>query len=252
MDLVFAEDDWVRREFDELVEAGWGGSRPTCPRTRQGAHGPRRSGPRSRLTTRPSAGTGERARPVADAVAGPALVRGAHSPGRSPIKPCTRSYVARSAAATSPRGMPRCGRYGLAVEGADEAAGLGQQQRARGVVPRLGLAVERVVGLALDQLGVVDTAAHPGQVELLEGAERPADPPPPGGHAPQLLVDRRPDQPLTVAVGAGPALGDVRRLVLRLPDPRPHHLATADLGRHDRVVAASPSRSSSCRRPGPR
>ena len=50
IDLVLAEDDWVRREFDELVEAGWGGSRPTCPRTRQGAHEPRRSGPRSRLT----------------------------------------------------------------------------------------------------------------------------------------------------------------------------------------------------------
>jgi len=50
MDVVFADDDWVRREFEELIEAGWGGSRPTCPRTRQGAYGPRRSGPRSRLT----------------------------------------------------------------------------------------------------------------------------------------------------------------------------------------------------------
>ena len=45
MDLLVAEDDWVRREFDELVEAGWGGSpRPTRPRTTQGAHEPRRSG----------------------------------------------------------------------------------------------------------------------------------------------------------------------------------------------------------------
>jgi hypothetical protein len=48
LDIVFADEEWLRREFDELVEAGWGGSRPTCPRIRQGAHGPRRSGPRSR------------------------------------------------------------------------------------------------------------------------------------------------------------------------------------------------------------
>lgn len=50
MDLLVAEDDWVRREFDELIEAGWGGSPPTSPRTRQGAHEPRRSG----SGTRPS------------------------------------------------------------------------------------------------------------------------------------------------------------------------------------------------------
>jgi hypothetical protein len=50
MDLLVADDDWVRREFDELVAATWGGSRPPCPRIRQGAHEPRRSGPRSRPT----------------------------------------------------------------------------------------------------------------------------------------------------------------------------------------------------------
>jgi hypothetical protein len=50
MDLLVADDDWVRREFDELVAAAWGGSRPPCPRIRQGAHEPRRSGPRSRPT----------------------------------------------------------------------------------------------------------------------------------------------------------------------------------------------------------
>src|SRR3954454_19436846 len=50
MDILVAHDDWVRREFDELVEAGWGGSRPNRPPTRQGAHGPRRAGPRSRPT----------------------------------------------------------------------------------------------------------------------------------------------------------------------------------------------------------
>jgi hypothetical protein len=54
MDLLVADDDWVRREFDELVAAAWGGSRPPCPRIRQGAHEPRRSGPRSRPTRRPA------------------------------------------------------------------------------------------------------------------------------------------------------------------------------------------------------
>jgi hypothetical protein len=50
IDLLVADDEWVRREFDELVASAWGGSRPPGPRTRQGAHEPRRSGPRSRPT----------------------------------------------------------------------------------------------------------------------------------------------------------------------------------------------------------
>lgn len=50
MDLLVADDDWVEQEFDELVRAGWGGSPPTCPRTHQGTHEPRRNGPRSRTT----------------------------------------------------------------------------------------------------------------------------------------------------------------------------------------------------------
>ena len=52
IDLVTAEEDWVRREFDELVAAGWGGSRPPSPPTRNGAYEPRRSGRRKLPTHR--------------------------------------------------------------------------------------------------------------------------------------------------------------------------------------------------------
>jgi hypothetical protein len=50
MELLVAEEDWVRREFEEIVAAGWGGSRPTLPNAQHGTHEPRRSGPRSRFT----------------------------------------------------------------------------------------------------------------------------------------------------------------------------------------------------------
>ena len=50
IDIVTTEEDWVRREFDELVAAGWGGSCPPCPETAQGTHEPRRSGTQHRPT----------------------------------------------------------------------------------------------------------------------------------------------------------------------------------------------------------
>jgi hypothetical protein len=31
IDIVLAEEDWVRREFDELIAHGWGGSGPPGP-----------------------------------------------------------------------------------------------------------------------------------------------------------------------------------------------------------------------------
>jgi hypothetical protein len=52
IDIVLADDEWVRREFDELIAYGWGGSGAAHPPTRQGAHEPRRSTPRPRPTHR--------------------------------------------------------------------------------------------------------------------------------------------------------------------------------------------------------
>lgn len=49
IDLVTAEEDWVRREFDELIAAGWDGFPPNR-NTSNAAHEPRRTGPRSRPT----------------------------------------------------------------------------------------------------------------------------------------------------------------------------------------------------------
>jgi hypothetical protein len=46
VELVLAEEDWVRREFDELIAYGWGGSGPSLPPTSQGTHQPRRPTPR--------------------------------------------------------------------------------------------------------------------------------------------------------------------------------------------------------------
>src|SRR4051794_13441952 len=41
VDLLVADDDWVRREFEEIVAAGWGGQAPPPPAPRQGARRPR-------------------------------------------------------------------------------------------------------------------------------------------------------------------------------------------------------------------
>lgn len=73
IELVVAEEEWVRREFDEIVAAGWDGPGPPCPDTTQGTHEPRRRGPRGRPTrphpsldrTRPHSGRArERGPPV--------------------------------------------------------------------------------------------------------------------------------------------------------------------------------------------
>src|SRR3954471_11127275 len=52
IDIVLADDGWVRREFDELIAHGWGGSGALHPPTEHGAHEPRRSTPRHRPTHR--------------------------------------------------------------------------------------------------------------------------------------------------------------------------------------------------------
>jgi len=44
VDLLVADDDWVRGEFEAIVAAGWGGVVPPCPAPRQGPHWPRRPG----------------------------------------------------------------------------------------------------------------------------------------------------------------------------------------------------------------
>ena len=56
MDLLVADDEWVDREFEALVSAGWGGDVPPRPASRQGAHWPRRPGydRRPRPVRRPS------------------------------------------------------------------------------------------------------------------------------------------------------------------------------------------------------
>ena len=55
IDILLADDEWVRREFDELIAHGWGGSGSLHPPTNQGAHQPRRTPPRHRPTHRPAA-----------------------------------------------------------------------------------------------------------------------------------------------------------------------------------------------------
>jgi len=51
VDLIAAHDDWVRREFEAIVEAEWGGVVPRCPGLKQGAHWPRRPGYDDRPTS---------------------------------------------------------------------------------------------------------------------------------------------------------------------------------------------------------
>ena len=42
VDLLVADDEWVRREFEDIVAAGWGGAVPPRPAPIQGSHRPRR------------------------------------------------------------------------------------------------------------------------------------------------------------------------------------------------------------------
>ena len=44
VDLLIADDEWVRQEFDALVAAGWGGAKPPRPAPEQGSRWPRRPG----------------------------------------------------------------------------------------------------------------------------------------------------------------------------------------------------------------
>ena len=44
VDILIADDEWVRREFDALVAAGWDGAVPIGPEPLQGAQWPRRPG----------------------------------------------------------------------------------------------------------------------------------------------------------------------------------------------------------------
>ena len=44
VDLLVADDEWVRREFEDIVAAGWGGAVPPSPAPIQGSHRPRRPG----------------------------------------------------------------------------------------------------------------------------------------------------------------------------------------------------------------
>lgn len=41
-DLLIGDDEWVEREFDALVQAGWSGDVPERPTPRQGPQWPRR------------------------------------------------------------------------------------------------------------------------------------------------------------------------------------------------------------------
>src|SRR5690349_25060907 len=63
LDLVLAEEDWVRREFDELIARGWGGRGLSRPPTSRGAHEPRRPTPRYGPTHHRSLVTGEQVGP---------------------------------------------------------------------------------------------------------------------------------------------------------------------------------------------
>ena len=42
VDLLLADEEWVRREFEDIVAAGWGGAVPPRPAPIQGSHRPRR------------------------------------------------------------------------------------------------------------------------------------------------------------------------------------------------------------------
>ena len=49
-DVLVADDEWVRSEFEAIVEAGWGGVVPPRPAPLQGSHRPRGPGYDDRLT----------------------------------------------------------------------------------------------------------------------------------------------------------------------------------------------------------
>lgn len=57
VDLLVSDDEWVDREFDALVEAGWGGDAPARPAPLQGPRGPRR--PRRSCRSTPAHHLGE-------------------------------------------------------------------------------------------------------------------------------------------------------------------------------------------------
>jgi hypothetical protein len=73
-DLLVADDEWVRREFDAIVAAGWGGVAPPRPAPEQGAHWPRRPGFDARPTP------GRRPRELLTGAGGPAHQRGPPGP----------------------------------------------------------------------------------------------------------------------------------------------------------------------------
>ena len=123
----------------------------------------------------------------------------------------------------------------------DRPTGLGDEQRARRVVPRVGARVDDVVGLALDELRVVDAAAHPGQPHRRQAGEGVVAQGPHRGDADRVAVGRdgRAGHPLAVAEGAGPLLRDPGPAVLGLVDPRPDGLVANDLRHHDGMVGGA-------------
>ncbi len=50
VDLLLADEEWVRREFEDIVAAGWGGAVPPSPAPIQGTRWPRRPGHDDRPT----------------------------------------------------------------------------------------------------------------------------------------------------------------------------------------------------------
>jgi hypothetical protein len=53
MDVLVADDQWVREEFDALIAAGWGDGVPPGPESLQGSRWPRRPGYDHRSTPVP-------------------------------------------------------------------------------------------------------------------------------------------------------------------------------------------------------
>lgn len=52
-DVLMADDQWVREEFDALIAAGWGDDDPPGPESLQGSRWPRRPGYEHRPTPVP-------------------------------------------------------------------------------------------------------------------------------------------------------------------------------------------------------
>lgn len=52
-DVLMADDQWVREEFDALIAAGWGDAVPPGPEPLQGSRWPRRPGYEHRPTPVP-------------------------------------------------------------------------------------------------------------------------------------------------------------------------------------------------------